>query len=368
MKRNFALILSCYILFFCQQVQAQPLVVWPGDATNNGIVNNLDFLQLGLAYNFFGPARDSFSGNSVGFLPQEATPWAFSFSNGLNFAYADCNGDGAINYYYDAFPIYVHYGAQRPGPVTPDVFNHGTPDVDPALKFDASVVPASVQNGTAIQLPIVLGDSALPVEDLYGLAFSIITDAQFVDANDINLNFNQLSWANPDNDRVFMYRPVSGNQVDVSWTRTDQNQRSGHGAIGSAEIIVIIDVLGLQAPDFDIIIDNIRMIDKFGNENVLAGDTLTIAVAPQNTSSAHSAPPQENLRIFPNPAHDYLRIQVDGPIAHLWLTDALGNLVVSAQPQKMQVELPLSGIGAGVYWLEVETSSGRYKRRVILAP
>lgn len=368
MKRIFALILSCYILFFLQHVQAQPLVVWPGDATNNGIVNNLDFLQLGLSYNFFGPARDSVNSSSAGFLPQIAAPWAFSFSNGLNFAYADCNGDGSINYYYDAFPIYVHYGAQRPGPVTPDVFNHGTPGIDPALRFDAAALPASVQNGTALQLPIVLGDSALPVEDLYGLAFSIVTDAQFVDANDITLNFNQLSWANPDNDRVFMYRPVAGNRVDVSWTRTDQNQRSGYGAIGSAEIIVIIDVLGLQAPDFDIIIDNIKMIDKFGNENVMAGDTLTISVSPQNTSAGQVPPTRENLRVFPNPAQDYLRIQSDGPIAQLRLIDALGKLVLAVQPQKTPIELPLSGIGIGVYWLEVETSNGRFKRRVVLTP
>lgn len=354
----------CFILFAFRDARTQSLIVWPGDATNNGIVNNLDFLQLGLAYNYFGPARDSVGGNIAGFSPQAANPWAFSFANGLNFAYADCNGDGVISYNYDAFPIYVHYGAQRPGNITPDVFQHGIPGIDPALHFDAATLPSSVQNGDRLLLPIVLGDAAHPVEDLYGLAFSIKTDPRFVDATDVKLNFSETSWANPDNDRMYMYRPVTGNRVDVSWTRTDQNQRNGYGAIGNAEIIVIIDVLGLQAPDFDLIIEDIRMIDKFGNENVIAGDTLTIALSNQNTSTGHTPGDPETLRIYPNPASEQLYIKADAPITSLRLTDAMGRTVRQQNPNAPAVDIALAGIPKGVYWVDVETLNRRFRKRI----
>jgi hypothetical protein len=174
------------------------LVVYPGDVTNNGQVNALDFLHLGLAYNYSGPARDS---ASLDFVPIPATPWNLQFPGGLNMAYADCNGDGYVNYYFDAFPLYTNYGLQRASNVLPDTFIPGMSGIDPPLQFDESALPTFVQNGQTIKIPIELGTADIPAEDFYGIAFSVNANPSHIDLNQTSFNFAELSWINPE-DRI----------------------------------------------------------------------------------------------------------------------------------------------------------------------
>ncbi len=77
------------------------IIVWPGDANNDGIANVADVLPLGLYYNLTGPARPNASPTWTG---QICPPgW-----NPQNAAYADCNGDGTINV-ADVLPIGLNY-------------------------------------------------------------------------------------------------------------------------------------------------------------------------------------------------------------------------------------------------------------------
>jgi hypothetical protein len=350
-----------------QVLPAQSLSVYPGDVTNNGIVNNIDFLYLGLGYNFVGPPRDSMQGNSLGFAPQSAQPWQFSLPNGANMAYADCNGDGLVSYFYDAFPVYVNYGESRSdSTVVQDVFVHGVPGIDPALQLNESGLPASIHAGVSFSLPIDLGTAALPVEDLYGIAFSIYVDPTYIDPATVNFNFNQTSWANPDNDRIFMHRKAGPDRVDVAWVRTDHNQRSGSGQIGTAEFIIIINVIDYQP--FDIRVDNIKMLDKFGVETVVAGDTIHVDMDEQVLSTTHTNKDQSRFTVSPNPAKQFLSIRHDLPIEQLTLRDALGKPVLQFQPNQSQVELPLPVLPAGFYWLEGRSKAGTFLRKIQIIP
>jgi hypothetical protein len=188
------------------------LLVYPGDVTNNGVVNTLDFLHLGLAYNFSGPARDS---SGLDFSPKPAQPWSLQFPGGLNMAYADCNGDGNVNYFFDAFPLYTHYGQQRSNNVVPDEFPPGLPGIDAPLRFDHSAVPGLVHGGQVVRIPVELGSAAIPAEDFYGIAFSIQTDPSAINLDQSITSFAESSWANPDNDRIWMSKKAATNRLDV---------------------------------------------------------------------------------------------------------------------------------------------------------
>ncbi len=65
------------------------LAVFPGDANNDGIVNEMDVLPLGV---FWGLTGDQRSGNPNVWSRQAATSWS-----PVRATYADCNGDGVIN-------------------------------------------------------------------------------------------------------------------------------------------------------------------------------------------------------------------------------------------------------------------------------
>ncbi|MCH7691265.1 MAG: tandem-95 repeat protein, partial [candidate division Zixibacteria bacterium] len=72
-------------------------VVFPGDADNNGIVDERDILSLGLYWNLTGPARDS-STNSLQFAPSPGHFQVLSEKWEPNVAaYADADGSGTVN-------------------------------------------------------------------------------------------------------------------------------------------------------------------------------------------------------------------------------------------------------------------------------
>ncbi len=344
---------------------AQNLVVYPGDASNNGVVNNLDFLEIGLAYNFSGPARDTMGGNSLVFGPFEANNWDLALPGGLNVAFADCNGNGKVNY-DDAFAIYYNYGAQREDiTVEEDQFIPGQPGIDPVLGFDDTAISTLLMPNQSFSLPIFLGTADLPAEDVYGLAFSVFTSPQFQAQK--SFDFTQSSWANNDGDRVFMYKNLTAQRSDIAWTRTDRNQRDGYGIVGVADFIIIVDVIDKVAP-IQIWTDSIRMIDKYGNIKAVAGDTLTFQWHPAafstSTTEAESLP---KLFVFPNPATHWLQLQSEDLMQQATLFDVLGQVVLeNILPGSKRAELHLPDLSPGFYWLSVKTSRGLLRQLICL--
>lgn len=70
------------------------IVVWPGDADDNGIVDNNDLLPIGLAYGEVGFSRCNFSNDWKAIYSQD---WTDTLPSGTNYKHTDCNGNGIIN-------------------------------------------------------------------------------------------------------------------------------------------------------------------------------------------------------------------------------------------------------------------------------
>ena len=346
---------------------AQNVMVYPGDATNNGVVNNVDLLALGLAYNFNGPKRDTIEGSNIAFVPNEVVLWDLQLPGGLNSAFSDCNGNGRINY-EDAWAIYTNYGERREDIVVEeDEFVVGEPGLDPVLGFDKSGVSNLLIPNQSFDLPIVLGTEDIPAEDVYGLAFSVFTSAQF--QAEKHFDFTEESWANDDGDRIFLYKDITPRRSDIAWTRTDRNQRDGHGIIGVAEFIIIVDVIDKVAP-IQIWTDSIRMIDKYGNITALAGDTVTFQWHPSAflpTSGVNEAGQIRRLSVQPNPASDWLHLVSDAPMQSAQLFNLMGQLVRQIQiPRTKIADMQVLDLPTGSYLLSVETETGLERKLITI--
>ncbi len=81
------------------------MTVWPGDADNNGVVDQGDLLPIGLYYGKIGPARANASTAWVG---QPVVPWSPAAA-----AYADTNGDGVVSD-FDIYAIDLNWGKYVP--------------------------------------------------------------------------------------------------------------------------------------------------------------------------------------------------------------------------------------------------------------
>ncbi|MEO1438513.1 MAG: dockerin type I repeat-containing protein, partial [Bacteroidota bacterium] len=82
--------------------------IWPGDLNRDGIVDVIDFLRLKEVDGLIGPAR---SLNSELWYPYPDPDWPSNqtYSDGISFANADCNGDGIINAQDELNTILLNY-------------------------------------------------------------------------------------------------------------------------------------------------------------------------------------------------------------------------------------------------------------------
>jgi hypothetical protein len=235
--------------------------------------------------------------------------------------------------------------------------------IDPPLQFDESALPTFVQNGQTIKIPIELGTADIPAEDFYGIAFSVNANPSHIDLNQTSFNFAELSWINPDNDRIWMSKKAQPNRVDVGLVRTDKNQRNGYGRIGYAEFVIIVDVIVNQ--QIPVVIEQVKMMDKFGNYSTVAGDTLWINVAPESLASSENALKSPSLELYPNPASDQVMIKASASIKGIQLIDLLGQVVWTQQTSRQDwLELTLPKVPNGQYLMKVETSQGIASRRI----
>ncbi|MFT4761073.1 MAG: hypothetical protein ACI9XO_003787 [Paraglaciecola sp.] len=215
MIRSF--ILGVLLLLFAE-MNAQ--LMWPGDVNNNGIVNHIDVLYLGNAIGTVGPPRTDATINWEGQTIR--TLWAEEFSNGVNYAYADSDGNGIISQEDFFLGIDSNYGFTH-GVVISENFDLGVPDASPQLGF--SEVSDPIIEGTIAGILLSFGTEDLPVEDFYGVAFSINYDLDIVQFGFFPFqNFEGFDEGWLDNDGgepLISFRPnLTGNKIEVAITRT----------------------------------------------------------------------------------------------------------------------------------------------------
>ncbi len=78
----------------------------------------------------------------------------------------------------------------------------------------------------------------------------------------------------------------------------------------------------------------------------------------------------EELRIFPIPAHQFLKVvipqQMSGPITY-YISDVTGKVRLRGQKEGGQMlDIDTSGIGAGIFILHLTSNSGEVKRKIII--
>ena len=71
----------------------------------------------------------------------------------------------------------------------------------------------------------------------------------------------------------------------------------------------------------------------------------------------------QSFSVFPNPAHDVLNVESEQPIVVLSLFNAMGQNLQNWMPSDNTVQLNLSDLPSGVYFLKINTleSSLSYK-------
>ena len=359
-------------------VQAQ---VWPGDINNNGVVNAVDVLYFALANGTEGPARtvrglnwrehniDSF--------------WQQSFADGINYAFADCNGDGRVDL-VDQLAISVNQHETH-GSFQGEEFSDGLPGTAPPLWLS---LPTPGNNlaavaGSTVELPLTLGSETSPVTGYAGLAFQVL-----IDTSGSGLRIRPVV-ARQDNDwlredagllalnAVQALKPEGTVGLSIAHFLFDPNEEvRGHGQIGTVQLIIEEDLTLIQGSRrVDVILEPLRMINSELENLSLVGDTISLRIFADSTGmlllNEEPEPEAEDagISIYPNPARESVHITTQtGFITNIRMEAPDGSVVHNFQTasRRREVSLNLKGLPAGIYFLRVQLDSGKSRVELIV--
>jgi len=326
--------------------------VWPGDANFDNISNHFDLLNIGLTYGIEGPGR-KLSGDD--WFATEGPDWAGFFEDGINYKHTDCNGDGVVNL-LDIEVIEGNYGLTHGEYVE---FNPvESNELDPVLYLDLPEAN-EIMEGATIQIPIILGSDDIPVEEIYGLAFTI----EFQDGVFLNNSFEIEiidSWLGDPSENLeyIVHNDSNESKLEMAITRTDHINTSGGGVIGFA-IGIIDDLAGKTSVETSI--NGIKGIDYSERIIPLNGPVDSVSLITSTTPVELD----QQLEVFPNPVNETLNVFTSGQydVLSMKIYNVLGQQIKEINVSGQHEQINTSLIENGLYILQVEYEEGLVTRK-----
>lgn len=361
-----------YLLISAMILLAMPVYsqdVWPGDVNNNGIVNGVDLLYLGIAYGSTGPTRAE---EDTNWEPQPiVSAWGQSFPNGLNYAYADCNGDGVVDDNDIEEAIKDNFGETH-SPIVSGEYQNGISGVNAPLKM----TPSIGMNGPNIVITIALelGNAAFPINDFYGIALKLSYDAGLIDPADFEFGLTADSWIDtPDglNTAVLFEDDDDQGKAEVAITLTDPVQsRSGFGKIGEFSIIMEDIIVGLTRDTFHIQIDSVLLISPTIKTTPIVTDSIAFIISEdlKLLSDLQGIAKAPKVNVFPNPNRGFFYISANESIENIRVFNLLGQMV-PIQTNLLNARttfIDLTALKSGTYLITGLTASGEFRKKVMV--
>lgn len=342
---------------FCTEQTEKDDDVWPGDTNLDNIANHLDLLNIGLAFGEQGPTRAS---TDISWAAQEGEDWlGLFFDNDLNFKHADANGDGIINR-TDRGPIMENYGLTHgPLPVFAEI---PATEKDPPLfvDFEASTTPIPL--GGTFEVPIVFGTETLPVEDIYGLAFTITFDPNVIAPESVKVIYPESWLGNTESNLLTLDRTLQNTgRIDVALTRINKVNIGGHGAIASL-IGAIDDIAGKHT---EVGITEVVAINASEDRVPINGMATKVEFSEELKPDIGYIDLNASLNIFPNPTSSEVLIttRFNFPIERIRVLDGYGN------PTRLQAvgknRIDLHELPSGIYMLRIQLGKYTISRKVV---
>ncbi|MEL6865240.1 MAG: T9SS type A sorting domain-containing protein, partial [Bacteroidota bacterium] len=344
--------------------------VWPGDTDTNGIVNHLDLLPLGLAYDSTGPIRP---GASLNWTPQIAPNWSQSTPNtGINFKHSDTNGNGEVSM-DDTLAIQQNWGLMHQFMEDIEASRFQTLPTTNGRSIGSIYIEVDTFSaGQAVRLPIILGDNGNPTDPIYGIAFSIYFDSSLVEPGTAGVDFNNSWLGTYQSDLLGIQRAIySPGRVDVAMTRINGQDQSGQGTIAELFITIEDDILLLENPNrgnenlaLELDIRDIRLIN-FAEEELPITAASSTAIIQNNTTSTTS-PLAQNIKLYPNPAKDQIWLESSPGPKQIRLIDRMGKVWIERLEQGAKTSLDIQALAPGLYWLEVQMDGEKWVEKVVV--
>ena len=338
-------------------------VVWPGDADADHIVDNADLLPLGLAYSSTGPARIV---QGIVWQGDQATDWGSSFSNYaplVNYKHTDCNGDGIIDA-HDTTAILQNFSLVHAKTNSYNsTWRSGIPGI--TIQYSQDTVIA----GDTLVATILIGDSALQINNLYGLAFTYHYDPIVMDSSSVAFDLD-YSWFGNNANTIAIHKDfLSSGTIQAAITGINHTNRSGYGVIAHMRSIITTD--NINGKDLSYytnrsFISDITAIDAQGNAIQLnaAIDSNQVGYIATGIQEASVT----KVGLYPNPANGQVKVTSNSAINEITITDVLGKTISDLNVKNSLTEvMDVSMLASGIYIVHISAQTGAATAKLVIS-
>ncbi len=335
--------------------------VWAGDANNDGVVNMLDILPLGLCMGHTGEPRDN---PVMDWYGQHADDWNAEFSSEpVDLKYVDTNGDGIISS-SDTTAISMNY--DRYHTITPEAPLNVSELL--YLVYTPGQDFSDLENGDVISYDVLLGldDPSLYATDKYGITFNMDFSPKVYNTESAVIDIDESSWFAYNSPMLNLLKVPNPGHIEVGITRTTNVAASGYGRVAQV-FIVIGDVNGFKLDDESIAmrISNAYTMNGAGDFQRL--NDVEIGY-PIDASVYWTGVDESKLKVYPNPVGDVLNVHLNGRedrINRLSLYTITGQEVYRVEDVSSKTEtIDVSRFGNGFYVLKAFTEKGMISKKV----
>lgn len=340
-------------------IQPYNTVIYPGDADQNGRIENFDVLALGLTYGITGPGRvNSTSFNTLAWPP---SPYINS-----NPGAADCDGNGIVNN-FDLNGIVLSYGMLVPGATVNEL---DTSVCSSGLPFYlVSLSPDTIADGDTLNVLLKLGDDSAQ-NPAYGIAFTMGFNNGFIPGDGISFETNQSWLLQTDTGLFFSHNDQLSGKVDVALTKSNHRAAVGGGTVLKMRIPIEDNIDGIiQGPgwyNLGLQLERIRIISQYNVLIDVCNQSPNLQVYKRATG-IHELE-NANLRVYPNPANGKIFIEAE-KIEQIELTDLTGRKLLSRNcdpTDKVILDIKNLPIENGAYLIYVKGEGSTGIKKIII--
>lgn len=349
MKKSTFVFLCLLTLAGCLPAQE---IVWPGDANNNGVCNNVDVLYLAQGIFTQGPPRNT---PSTGWQASQAPSWNNSTIDGVNYAHLDCSGNGLIDS-TDFSAIDLNYGLTN-GPIIPDIVSPNSSNA-PLLQLLTPADSLSFSNTTTFVIDIALGDTINPASNISGIAFSVIYDTNFIDTVAPAIPGGFIAQQSP----VLNDARDLGGRIDFVVSRTGLNTTTGFGLIGSIGIVMDDNLRVSQDFNLNFQIVDVAVMDGTGIAVPIQAKDTTMWIEAL-TAVGLSEAVNDQVQVYPNPSQGNFHMVHPEGIQDFQVLNTLGEVVFEGNAEGERAwQVDVRGLPAGHYFLRGFSGNGVFRR------
>ncbi|MCX6352338.1 MAG: T9SS type A sorting domain-containing protein [Bacteroidetes bacterium] len=332
--------------------------VFPGDADNNKKADMYDIFRMGYAFGEKGNARTNASNTWQG---QKANNWGKQFPDGLDFKFADANGDGIIDS-ADVLPIVYNYSQ------THNKKEQETATNSADVKLIVDVAEDSVGTSGEANVTIRLADGGSGNKhSVYGVAFALDFDS-LVKTNSGSFDISASYLGKPTELLVMQTEEPSKKKTNVAVVRRDKRGKfDPTGVIIKYKYVITDNVSGGVKIKSKLSINEARIVDS--NLTKLSFDVShdSFYVYQNTTAIRDYLKANRNISLYPNPASTLLMVNFkDLQPEKISIHNIYGQEVYSViRPTETTQTIDVSNLPHGIYFLQVLTEGAVVSKKFV---